>query len=202
MGTSQEFWSRFAPRYDGHIVSKDADVLAPRIAAAVGSSERVLDAGCGTGQVTIELARVAAQVDAVDFADAMVRVAREKAQGLTNVTFNTSGVEQLEFPDKTFDAVVLSNVLHLVDNPSKTLMEARRVLKPSGKLIAPTYCHGENLRSMFLSRIMGLVFHIPVRTRWSVPDLLKLVRASGFKVESGEVVRFKMPLVFVVASTR
>jgi hypothetical protein len=47
---------------------------------------------------------------------------------------------------------------------------------------------------MFLSRMMKLVFHIPVRTRWSVPDLLKIIQASGFKVESGEVVRFKMPL--------
>jgi SAM-dependent methyltransferase len=202
MATSEQFWSRFASRYDGHVVSKDAVVLAPRIAAAVGSVARVLDAGSGTGQVTLELARVARQVDAVDFAEAMVAVARAKTRGLTNVTYHVCGVERLAFPDATFDAVVLSNVLHLVEEPDRALAEARRVLKPSGRLIAPTYCHGEGLGSLVLSRLMGLVFRVPVRTRWSVAGLIALVRASGFEVVSSEIVRFKMPLVFVVAKPR
>jgi phosphatidylethanolamine/phosphatidyl-N-methylethanolamine N-methyltransferase len=200
MATSLEFWSHFAARYDGHVVSKDAVVLAPRIAAAVGPMARVLDAGCGTGQVTLELARVVTHVDAVDFSEAMVAVARTKAQGLKNVTFHTSSVERLGFPNEIFDAVVLSNVLHLVDDPAKALTEARRVLKPSGKLIAPTYCHGEGIGSMFLSRFMGLLFRVPVRTRWRVADFMELVQSSGFEIMSSEVVHFKMPLLFVVAA--
>jgi hypothetical protein len=43
---------------------------------------------------------------------------------------------------------------------------------------------------------------MPIRTRWSVAGLVALVRSSGFEVMTSEVVRFKMPLVFVVAAPR
>jgi phosphatidylethanolamine/phosphatidyl-N-methylethanolamine N-methyltransferase len=65
--TPARSWSRFAPRYDGHVLSRDAVILSPRIARAVGPVARVLDAGCGTGLVAAELARVARRVDATDF---------------------------------------------------------------------------------------------------------------------------------------
>ena len=89
MTDTARFWSRFAARYDGRVLSRDAAVLAPRIAQAVGAVDRVLDAGCGTGHVTVELARVARQVDATDFAEEMLDVARKTtaALGLANTHF-------------------------------------------------------------------------------------------------------------------
>jgi SAM-dependent methyltransferase len=69
MTSPAQFWSSFSPHYDGHVLSRDAVVLSPRIAQSAGPVARVLDAGCGTGQVTVELARVASQVDAVDFVE-------------------------------------------------------------------------------------------------------------------------------------
>jgi phosphatidylethanolamine/phosphatidyl-N-methylethanolamine N-methyltransferase len=202
MPSPAQFWSQFAARYDGHVLSRDAVVLSPRIADAVGPVERVLDAGCGTGQVTVELARIAKRVDAVDFVDEMLAIARGKVQslGLTNVSFEKAGVHALAFPDGSFDAVVLSNVLHLVDDPGKALREARRVLKPGGKLVAPSYCHAEGLGTLLLSHVSALLFRLPVRQRFNVKELLHLVESSGFSIEGREVVRFKMPLVFVEAS--
>jgi phosphatidylethanolamine/phosphatidyl-N-methylethanolamine N-methyltransferase len=202
MTTPAQFWSRFAARYDGHVVSRDAVVLAPRIAQAVGPVARVLDAGCGTGQVTVELARVARQVDAADFVDEMLAVAREKSRalGLANVSFHRMGVESLDFPDGAFDAVVLSNVLHLVDDPGRALAQAHRVLKPGGRLVAPSYCHAQGLKTLLLSRLTGLVFGVPVLQRFDVDGLLRMVAAAGFAICGREVVRFKMPLVFVEAT--
>ncbi len=196
------FWSQFASRYDGHVLSRDAAVLGPRIARAVGTAGRVLDDGCGTGQVTLELARVARQVDAVDFVDEMLAIARGKAEalGLANVSFQKMSADTLAFPDATFDAVVLSNVLHLVDDPQKVLEEARRVLKPSGRLVAPSYCHGEGLGTLALSWVSALLFRLPVRQRFSGTRLLQMVESAGFCVTGREVVRFKMPLVFVEAT--
>jgi phosphatidylethanolamine/phosphatidyl-N-methylethanolamine N-methyltransferase len=204
MPSPAQFWSQFAARYDGHLLSRDAAVLSPRIADVVGPVERVLDAGCGTGQVSVELARIAKRVDAVDFVDEMLTIARRKAQtlGLTNVSFEKMGVDALAFPDGRFDAVVLSNVLHLVDDPGKALAEARRVLKPGGKLVAPSYCHAEGLGTLLLSHASALLFRLPVRQRFSVNELLRLVESSGFSIKGQEVVRFKMPLVFVEASAR
>ena len=202
MRSPLEFWSRFAPRYDGHVVSRDAAVLGPRIAAAVGPVDRVLDAGCGTGEVALALARVAKQVDAVDFAEEMLAVAREKTArlGLSNVTFQQMGVESLSFPSASFDAVVLSNVLHLIDEPRNALSEARRVLKPNGRLVAPSYCHAEGLKAAFLSRLTSLLVGVPVRQRFGVGEVLGMVEAAGFRVTAREVVQFKMPLVFIEAT--
>jgi phosphatidylethanolamine/phosphatidyl-N-methylethanolamine N-methyltransferase len=196
------FWSQFAARYDGHMLSRDAVVLTPRIARAVGPVERVLDAGCGTGQVTVELARVAQRVDATDFVEEMLAIARGKTEalGLANVSFERMGVESLVFPDASFDAVVLSNVLHLVDDPGKALSEVRRVLKPRGRLVAPSYCHAEGFGTMLLSRLSALIFGLPVRHRFTVSQLLCLVQSAGFSVTGRDVVHFKMPLVFVEAT--
>jgi ubiquinone/menaquinone biosynthesis C-methylase UbiE len=199
--TPSQFWSGFAARYDGHVLSRDATILAPRIAAAVGPVARVLDAGCGTGQVTVELARIAEQVDAADFVQEMLAIARGKTArlGLTNVSFYQMPVESLSFPDAWFDAVVLSNVLHLIDAPDQALAQARRVLKPQGKLVAPCYCHSEGLKSALLSRLTALLFGVPVRQRFGVNQLLAMVESAGFKITGREVVRFKMPLAFVQA---
>jgi ubiquinone/menaquinone biosynthesis C-methylase UbiE len=196
-----QFWSGFAARYDGHVLSRDAIVLGPRIAAAVGPVARVLDAGCGTGQVTVELARIAKQVDAADFVQEMLAIARRKAEslGLTNVSFHQMPVESLSFPDASFDAVVLSNVLHLIDSPDKALSEARRVLKLQGKLVTPCYCHAQGLKTALLSRLMALLFGVPVRQRFGVNQLLAMVESAGFKITEREVMRFKMPLAFVQA---
>jgi len=201
MTTPSQFWSDFAARYDGHLLSRDATILGPRIAAAVGPVARVLDAGCGTGQVTVELARIANQVDGADFVQEMLDVARGKTGrlGLTNVSFHQMPVESLSFPDASFDAVVLSNVLHLIDAPDKALSEARRVLKPQGKLVAPCYCHAEGLKTALLSRLTALLFGVPIRQRFGVNRLLVMVESAGFKITEREVVRFKMPLVFVQA---
>ncbi len=201
MSSSAQFWSRFAARYDGHIISRDADFLASRTAAAVGKVARVLDAGCGTGQVTVELARMAAQVDATDFVDEMLAVARNKAAGLAlaNVSFHKMSADSLTFADATFDAVVLSNVLHLVDAPDKVLSEAKRVLLPGGKLVAPTYCQGEGVKAILLSRLTSALFRVPVRHRFRVDELVAMVKSAGFTITLREVVRLKVPLVFVEA---
>lgn len=201
---SERFWSGFAARYDGHMVSREAAGLAPRIASVVGRVERVLDAGCGTGVVALELARVASQVDAADFAEPMLALARSKAgaSGLANVTFHRMGVESHSFPDACFDAVVVSNVLHLVADPARALAEARRVLKPSGRLVAPTYCHAEGLKAALLSRVTSLLFGVPVRQRFTIDGLLGKVAAAGFEVTGRELLRFKVPLVFVEARAR
>jgi phosphatidylethanolamine/phosphatidyl-N-methylethanolamine N-methyltransferase len=202
MPSRTRFWSRFAARYDGHLLSREAATLSPRTARAVGAAERALDAGCGTGQVTVELARLAKQVDAVDFVDEMLAIARGKTEalGITNVTFGRSGVESLPFPAATFDAVVLSNVLHLVDDPPAVLSEARRVLRAGGKLVAPTYCHAEGLRTLLLSHVTALLFSLPIASRFGAARLLGMVESAGFRVEAREVVRLKIPLVFVEAS--
>jgi SAM-dependent methyltransferase len=105
-----------------------------------------LDVGSGPGNVTASLAR-AAGADGlalgVDISEPMLTRAVE-AQAGPNVGFLRADAQQLPFRDETFDAVTSLAVLQLIPNPSATLAEIARVLKPGGRvaLMVPTAGRG------------------------------------------------------------
>lgn len=199
--SQKDFWNRFAPRYDSHVMSRQCALIAPRLVDEIGEVNRVLDVACGTGTLAVLLAAKVERVDAIDLAPRMTDLTLEKLReaGLTNVHVKVQSAEELSFPDATFDVVVLSNLLHLLDEPKRALGEAKRVLKPGGRLFAPTYLHGENFKAAFLSRLSGLLFGLTAASRWNLTDFLGVVRNVGFTVISDDIVPLKMPLAFVVA---
>jgi ubiquinone/menaquinone biosynthesis C-methylase UbiE len=106
----------------------------------VGLSGTVwLDAGCGTGTLARWLAKQGCEVEAVDAAPEMLRVAREvtsRTSGLVPITFRQiATVEALPFPPNCFDGVLCSSVLEYVPDPDTCLEELRRVLRPNGILV-------------------------------------------------------------------
>lgn len=100
----------------------------------------VLDVGCGPGTITADLAALVApgSVTAVDDSPDVLDVARVEAEqrDLTNVSFATADVHQLDFPDRTFDVVHAHQVLQHVADPVAALREMRRVCAPGGIVAA------------------------------------------------------------------
>ena len=98
----------------------------------------VLDAGCGPGSITVDLAEHVApgQVIGVDIEEYHVEMATDLAakRDVTNAHFEIGDVSALEFPDATFDAVLLHGVVEYLPNPVQIYREALRVLKPGGVL--------------------------------------------------------------------
>jgi len=96
---------------------------------------RVLDAGCGPGTITLGLARAVrpGQVTGIDVEDSQFAGAREQAarEGLS-VEFRQASIYELPFPDGAFDAVFSHAVFEHLSDPSRALVELRRVLKPEG----------------------------------------------------------------------
>ena len=95
----------------------------------------VLDAGCGTGFLSLELAARGHCVTGVDFAPAMLVEARRKAaeQG-ASVRFEEGDAEQLPFAAGSFDLVVSRHVLWTLPHPEAAIDEWIRVLRPGGLL--------------------------------------------------------------------
>ena len=58
---------------------------------------------------------------------------------MKNIKFKRADITKLHFPDNTFDKVVAANVIHLLDRPEEALNELKRVCKPGGQIIIPTY---------------------------------------------------------------
>lgn len=100
---------------------------------------RVLDAGCGTGNLEHFLAQKdlpPVKVDAVDFSPGMLEMAAEKCRELDFVSFQQLDLSSpLPFEDATFDRIVSINVLYALPDPDATVQELLRVLKPSGALV-------------------------------------------------------------------
>ena len=106
-------------------------------AARFAENRRVLDAGCGTGYGSAELARVASEVTGVDVARDAIGYAESNFASPT-LKFVPGSCTSLPFEPHSFDLIVCFEVIeHLTDWP-KLLEEARRVLAPGGQFIVST----------------------------------------------------------------
>lgn len=97
----------------------------------------VADFGCGTGTLSVAIARWARRVWAIDQnADALEQAKQRTArEGLTNIHFLLEDLHRLSLPSGEMDLVVISQSLHHVESPSAVLTEAARLLKRGGKLV-------------------------------------------------------------------
>jgi ubiquinone/menaquinone biosynthesis C-methylase UbiE len=111
--------------------------------AGIQAGQRILDAACGTGRATLDLAKAvgtAGQVDALDLSEDMLGQARAKLEqaGLSQrVVFKQGNARALPYPDGTFDLLYNGYMFDLIptDGFLPILKEFLRVLKPGGKLV-------------------------------------------------------------------
>ncbi|PTL83376.1 metalloregulator ArsR/SmtB family transcription factor [Vitiosangium sp. GDMCC 1.1324] len=96
-----------------------------------------VDFGCGTGVLTMEMARWARHVTAIDRSASALGKARAEAerQGLHNITFLEANLEELPLKSAAYDLVVLSQSLHHVESCARVLTEGARLLKPGGRMV-------------------------------------------------------------------
>jgi ArsR family transcriptional regulator len=97
----------------------------------------VADLGCGEGYLTIEAARWARAVVAVDRSAAVLARAQAMAarRKVANIVWKRGELERLPLPAASVDVALLSQALHHVPDPAAALAEARRILRPSGRLL-------------------------------------------------------------------
>ena len=108
--------------------------------SALTASDRVLDLGFGTGDLTADLATVAPQITGAEVAEAALARARRRHPRLDLRLVPIDG--PLPFDDGAFDAVWSSEVIEHVADTARWLSEVRRVLAPRGRLLLTTPSHG------------------------------------------------------------
>lgn len=135
----KDYFDQIAPQYNEQrrIVYGDAlrEIIFSQI--KIEKEDKVADIGAGTGYLTLELAKKAAQVIAVDNSFQMLSVAREEAvkANLANIRFMEGNAEELPIDDDTVDLVYANMLLHHVNDPLQVFKEMFRILKPGGKVM-------------------------------------------------------------------
>jgi len=130
----------------------------------------LLDVGCGIGYFTIPAAKLLKNNKAIgiDIESKMVEIAREKAEGINNIEFKISGEYSFPIENNSVKYVLISNVIHEVENKVKYLTEANRVLEEYGYFLIIDW----DKKQMDIGP--------PIHERISKDEMIKLCKGTGF----------------------
>ncbi len=154
------------------------DLLAP------AAGERIIDLGCGIGQLTAEIATRGAEVIGIDSDPEMIALARKKHPDLN---FICASGEDFSLPEKA-DGVFSNAALHWMKKPEPVITSVKRALKPGGRFVAEMGAYRN------VSSITEALYHaleeqsVPreaVVFPWYFPrtsDYVALLEAGGFDV--------------------
>jgi SAM-dependent methyltransferase len=197
-------WNRAAATYLQDFGGLFPEAVGPLLdAARVGDGTQVLDVATGPGTIAAVAAARGARVTGVDFAEDMIDEARRRNP---SIEFRVGDAAALPFDDATFDAVVIGFGLHHMAEPLKALTEAKRVLKPGGRVAFTVWDAPEKLEAFGIA--LGAVgSHVqPEAAPGENPPLLGQAEEgllTGAAIEAGfiETTFERLPLVWELPSS-
>lgn len=195
------FYEKSAPRYDGLMRFWDRlfDFSDGRRWVCSQARGDVLEIAVGTG-LNLAYYRDDVRLTGIEFSPAMLELARRRATELgRDVDLRTGDAQALDFPDESFDTVVITLGLCTIPDNRLALAEARRVLRPQGRLLLL-----EHVRSPLLPIRAGQRLLQPLTLRFEADHLLRdpvdHLAGAGFEIE--ELERSKWGIVERVAARR
>ncbi len=166
---------RYVSRYGKGIV----ELLQPK------QGEEILDLGCGTGDLTEEIAKSGAVVTGIDASSEMIKKARAKFPGLN---IQVADAEDYRREEK-FDAVFSNAALHWITQAEKVVETIEQILKPNGRFVAEFGGSGNVMRIIrgieeVLQEKYG-IDSVDTRNPWYFPSIgeyTSLLEKHGFTV--------------------
>jgi len=188
MDQSARFWDRIAERYSRRPVADEA-AYRKKLEVTRGyfrPDMEVLEFGCGTGSTAIVHAPYVKHIRATDISSKMIEIAKRKAdeEGIENVTFQRTSIDELHVPDESLDAVLGLSVLHLLENKEEAIAKVNRMLKPGGLFVTSTVCLGDTMKWFkivgSIGRFLGLM---PLVKVFTVKELEDSLTNTGFEID-------------------
>ena len=196
MREHKNFWDRNAGRYD-RFMRKDRaayEKMYEHIRPIV-KAKTVLELAAGTGMIAKNIVIAAAHIEATDASAEMIAEAKRDNRS-AKLHFSVQDMFCLPYADGSFDAVIVSNALHIVPQPEKALREIRRVLKDDGVLIAPTFTHAGNSFSGKVRAFFMKLAGFPLHSKWTSEEYMTFLRQNGWTVRKSAVLKASFPLTY------
>lgn len=140
----RESFNRVAPTYARFRRGYPAEVLsAVQAAAGLGPGVRVLEIGCGTGQLSVPLAQMGVDLLAVELGAKLAAITRRRLREYPTARSEVAEFESWPLPTRRFDAVLCANAFHWLD-PAVRVRKSAEALRPGGALciVQPHHVRG------------------------------------------------------------
>lgn len=201
------FWNNLAEKYARQPVA-DPAAFERKIAvtkALMKPRDVVLDVGCGTGSLALQLAPYGAHVHGLDLSSEMIRIARGKAEAAkaSNVTFHVGAFDDsfTALEGQSVRGVCAYSLLHLVDDLPAALRRVFRLLEPGGFFVSSTVGLGESWVPyrplLWLMRAVGKAPTVKIFDRRTLED--EVTRAGFIDIGQPDV-GAKSNIIFMVAT--
>lgn len=191
-----DFWDKNAKIYD-KFMKKDSSAyeqMYALIRPAIKNKD-VLELASGTGLISKHIVSSAHSIEATDASEKMINIVKTDNNS-SKLHFSVQDMFSLPYADNSFDVVIIANALHIVPSPEKALKEIKRVLKPNGILIAPTFTHSDNnIRGKIKAFFMKLA-GFPLYTKWSNAEYQNFLITNGFIPYKNENLKASFPLSY------
>ena len=193
-------WDKLSPFYDFFETiynGKCYKGIAEKIKDYVTEDDIVLECACGTGLLTLPMAQKCKKLMATDYSVGMLRQTKKKVAKYANTKVRKASILELPFQDNRFDVVVAANVIHLLDEPEKAISELKRVCKPGGKIILPTYINNEKKNAVIAAKVLS-VFGVNFKRQFSLASYKEFIASHGIAQVEYTVVEGHMPCAFAI----
>ncbi|MBI5297066.1 MAG: class I SAM-dependent methyltransferase [Chloroflexi bacterium] len=187
---SEKMWNQLAKNWDTPGVSLGENDLKiiERTKKYLTANSIVLDYGCATGSIALEIASMAKDVRGIDISSNMIEIARSKAdeQKIKNIGFTQATIFDESLGKESFDVILSLSILHLVEDSAQVMDRVNQLLKPGGIFISATPCLGEKAVVSVLMNVPIFVLSklglIPSITFFSASSLAATITSAGFQM--------------------
>lgn len=197
-------WDKLSPFYDMFETiynGKCFKGIAKEIANHVDEHDIVLECACGTGLLTVPMAKKCKKLIATDYSVGMLKQTEKKVKNYSNTQVEQASILELPYSKHQFDVVVAANVIHLLDNPAAALNEMKRVCKIGGKIIIPTYINETKKNAMVAAKLLSRT-GVDFKRQFNLDSYKAFFEEYGINDITYHIVDGHMPCAFAIFENR
>lgn len=184
---AEKFWNRVANQFDK--LSKHFErPPSEKAKNFLNVNDIVLDFGCATGTVTIELSDYVKEIKGIDISSRMIVAAKRKVSevNIKNIDFMQATIDDERLITNSFNVIIAFNILHFFQDTQNVLKRLNKLLKPGGFIIIATACMGQktfsnSLQYLLFTPLIKLGI-IPYMKFFIITELKNAIESINFQI--------------------